>query len=171
MVIGKLEVLLDPDEEKAAVLKPSDFKRLLREATYGRNGKRNLAIVWMSFGSALRVTEIAKLKVKDLVNKVGTLKDEFRLPAAYTKNGESRLAYMLEQDYQRALSDYLEWRAKKGRRVSGNMEYRGLMPSSPLFLSRGHLGLLSEGKNTPGRMEVLRNILSVAVCSNCLLGA
>lgn len=58
MVIGKFKLLLDPDEEKAAVLKPDDFKRLLRVAAFGRNGKRNVAIIWMSFGSALRDSSI-----------------------------------------------------------------------------------------------------------------
>jgi hypothetical protein len=41
----------------------------------------------MSFGSALRVTEIANLKVKDILERDGSLKDEYRLPDAYTKNG------------------------------------------------------------------------------------
>ncbi len=140
MVIGKFELLLDSDEEKAAVLKPGDFKRLLREAAYGRNGKRNVAIVWMSFGSALRVTEIANLRVKDVLEKNGDLKDEFRLPGAYTKNSESRLVYMLEPEHQEALNCYLEWRIEKGRRLGGNQDYRGLKSDSPLFLARGNSG-------------------------------
>lgn len=88
MILGHFELLLDPvDSDKAAVLTPDDFKRLLSESSRGRNGKRNTAIIWMSFGSALRVTEIANLKVKDILERDGSLKDEYRLPDAYTKNG------------------------------------------------------------------------------------
>lgn len=46
-----------------------------------------MAIIWMSFGSALRVTEIANLKVRDILERDGSLKDEDRLPGAYTKSG------------------------------------------------------------------------------------
>lgn len=163
MVIGKFELLLDPEEEKAAILKPDDFKRLLREAAYGRNGKRNVGIVWMSFGSALRVTEIAKLRVKDVLAKDGSLREEYRLPAAYTKNGESRMAYMLEEDHQKALIEYLDWRVDKGRRVSGYADYRGLAASSPLFLGRGNTGF------TFRRKEYIRKdggIAEYLVCSS-----
>ncbi len=140
MVLGRFELLLDPEEEKAPVLKPDELKRLLREAAHGRNGKRNVAIIWMSFGSALRVTEIASLKVRDLVEQDGSLKEEFRLPAAYTKNSESRMAYMLEPEHRQALSDYLDWRVSAKRRATDSKEYRGIQPDSPLFLARGASG-------------------------------
>lgn len=140
MVIGKFELLMDSEEEKAAVLKPDDFKRLLRVSAFGRNGRRNVAIIWMLFGSALRVTEIANLKVQDCVEEDGSIKDEFRLPAAYTKNGESRLAYMVEEEHREALAEYLSYRVEKRLRVSDSEDYRGLDPKSPLFLARGPSG-------------------------------
>jgi len=140
MVIGHFELLLDFNEEKAAVLTPDQFKRLLREASFTRNGKRDVAIIWMSFGSALRVTEIANLKVKDVLERDGSIKEEFRLPAAYTKNGESRMAYMLEPEHQNALKAYLDWRIEKRRRFTGSDECNGLQPDSPLFLARRESG-------------------------------
>jgi len=146
MVIGNFELLLNFNDEKAAVLTPDQFKRLLREASFTRNGLRDLAIIWMSFGSALRVTEIANLLVKDLIEKDGSLKEEFRLPAAYTKNGESRMAYMLEPEHQDALKAYLDWRVEKRRRFTGNNEFRGLQPNSPLFLARRESGFAFQTK-------------------------
>ncbi len=138
---------MDPEEDKAAVLKPKEFSRLLIHAGFGRNGKRNIAIIWMSFGSALRVTEIASLKVKDLLEKDGSLKEEYRLPAAYTKSGESRLAYMLEAEHQAAINEYLAWRIKKKLRFSQSNEYRGLQAESPLFLGRGSSGFAFRRKH------------------------
>jgi integrase len=134
------EVLLDSEVDQAAVLSPAEFKRLKREAAYGRNGLRNLAIIWFSFGSALRVTEIARLQIKDVVNVDGSLKEQFRLPAAYTKNGESRWAYILESEHKEALVCYLDWRVEKKRRLGDPDKYMGLRPDSPLFLSRGVSG-------------------------------
>jgi len=153
MVIGRFELLLDSEEEKAAVLKPDDFKRLLQVSAFGRNGKRNVAIIWMSFGSALRVTEIARLKVQDVMDVTGPIKDEFRLPAAYTKNGESRLAYMVEDEHREALAEYLDQRVQNRLRVMDSEEYRGLDPKSPLFLARGQAGFQfrrKEYKRTDG---------------------
>lgn len=56
---------------------------------------------------------------------------------AYTKNEESRMAYMLEPEHQEALRRYLDWRTEKRLRVSNNDSFGGLQPDSPLFLSRG----------------------------------
>jgi len=163
MYIKRFEMLMDSETDKAAVLLPKEFKRLLREASWGRNGKRNLAIIWMSFGSALRVTEIANLKVKDLVKKDGSLKEEYRLPAAYTKNGESRMAYMLEPEHQQAIRNYLDWRKEKKRRTTNSEEYGGHQPDSPLFLARGVAGftfLSKEYTKTDG------TVVEYKVCSS-----
>lgn len=164
MILGHFELLLDPvDSDKAAVLTPDDFKRLLGESSRGRNGKRNTAIIWMSFGSALRVTEIANLKVKDILERDGSLKDEYRLPAAYTKNGESRLAYMLETAHQDAINGYLSWRIDKKLHVVDSDEYRGLRPTSPLFLARGTSGFcfrIKEHEKSDG------SIAKYKVCSS-----
>jgi len=132
------ELLLN-DKEKASVLKPSEFKRLKREATYGRNGLRNLAIVWFSF-SGLRVTEIAHLKVKDILEKNGDLREQYRLPSSYTKNSESRWAYILDDEHRTAVNNYLNWRKEKRLRLGLNNQYLGLSGDSPLFLSRGESG-------------------------------
>jgi integrase/recombinase XerD len=137
VTIGNFELLVDPGEEKAAVLNPDEIKRLLRVASFGRNGKRNVAIIWMSFGSSLRVTEIANLKVKDVVTQDGEIRDEFRLPAAYTKNGESRLAYIVENEHRLAVQEYLNFRVERRLRLSKDNRYCGVDPESPLFLARG----------------------------------
>lgn len=140
MGVYKYEVLFGPDDDKAAVLRLDEFKRLKREAAYGRNGVRNLAIVWFSFGSAMRVTEIAKLTVADVLEKDGSLKKQFRLPSAYTKNGESRWAYILEEEHRQAVKNYLKQRVEQGKRLSGISDYLYLRPNSPLFLARGQSG-------------------------------
>jgi len=81
------------------------------------------------------------LLVKDVVNPDGTVKNQFRLPAAYTKNGDSRLAYIVEHEHEQAVLEYLNWRVKHKKRLSNEPElYLGLRPDSPLFLARGNSG-------------------------------
>ena len=163
MLAHKFEILLGSDEEKAAVLTLEEFKRLKREALYGRNGIRNLAIIYFSFFSALRVTELAKLKIKDVIDRDGSIKEQFRLPSAYTKNKESRWAYILEQEHQGAIKDYLKLRYEKRRRVSDKSEYLGMQADSPLFLARGNSGFtyrIKEYKKADG------TIANYSVCAS-----
>jgi len=132
--------LLDPGEEKAAVLTTRQFKDLLLIAGEGFNGIRNKSIIWHSFGSALRVTEIAKLKVKDVVEVDGEIKELAKLPGSSSKNKKPRLFIQVEDAQKAALSDYLNYRIEKQLRVSGKTEYMGLQPNSPLYLAKGQKG-------------------------------
>ncbi len=43
------------------VEKPSQLKHILWAASRGELGRRNVAIIWMLFGSGLRVNEVAQL--------------------------------------------------------------------------------------------------------------
>jgi len=139
MVKG-IETLYDPETAKAAVLTPILFRDLLKVAGNYRNGLRNQAIVWMSFGSALRVSEIAHLKTKDVLRADGELIDEIKLPAAYTKTGRARKVYMLEDDHKESVKTYLLHRVEQRLRLGDSDAYLGLNPDSPLFMGRGSAG-------------------------------
>lgn len=132
--------LLNPSEEKAAVLTLRQFKDLLLIAGEGRNGLRNKSIIWHSFGSALRVTEIAKLKVRDVVECDGEIKELAKLPGNAAKNKKPRLFVQVEDAQREALEGYLKYRVEKRFRVTGKAEYMGLHPNSPLYLAKGPKG-------------------------------
>jgi integrase len=133
--------LLEPSEEKAPILEPHQFKALLLLAGEGLHGRRNRAIIWHSFGSALRVTEIAHLKVRDVLDCNGEIKAMGTLPASYTKNNKPRTFVQLGPGLREALDAYLAYRVQNGLQAGGNPnEYRGLTPSSALYLARGDDG-------------------------------
>ena len=69
----------------------------------GKNGTRNVAIIWMLFGSGLRINEIAQLKVRDVFYSSEDLKKSFVLPGSYTKTGKPRIIYILATDHREAL--------------------------------------------------------------------
>jgi integrase len=139
MVRG-IEQLYDPDKKKAVVLTPAQFKDLLRYVKTRNKGVRDTALVWMSFGCGMRASEIAKLKVGDVVCKTGGLIEEIRLKAEYTKTGKARNAYMVEDDHKNAVDNYLWHRLENKQWLGDSEEYMGLHPDSPLFLSKGARG-------------------------------
>jgi integrase len=156
--------LLDPTEDKAAVLKPRQFKDLLLMAGQDLNGVRNTAIIWHSFGSALRVTEIAHLKVKDVLDRNGEVKEMGTLPGSYTKNGKARTFIQVEPEQREAIAAYVAYRREYKMRVSAKPnEYAGLQPSSPLYLARGTAGFALNKKR---HEKVDGTVVEYEVCSS-----
>jgi integrase len=104
-----------------------------------KNGVRNLAIVWHSFGCGLRVTEIALLKVADVIERSGVIKEVAELPGSYTKNGKPRHFFQVDPALCRALDAYLNYRVEHSIYTSDGNEtsYRGLQPKSCLYIARG----------------------------------
>ena len=87
-------------EGKAEVPTKKRFKHILWMASRGDLGKRNVAIIWMLFGSGLRINEVAKLTRKDLLTPSGTLKKTFTVPSSYTKTGKARVAFILAKQHR-----------------------------------------------------------------------
>lgn len=149
--------LVNNDVNKAAVFTPKEFKRLLLVSEEGRNGKRNKAIIWHLFGSALRITELAQLKVHDVIDKAGEIKPVGHLPASYTKGNEAASFFQVDKAHIAALENYIQERVERRLRLSGKPdEYMGLVPNSPLYLSRGTAGFsltVKEYKKADGTLE------------------
>lgn len=120
-------------EGKAKVATKSKFKNILWQARRGSLGYRNVAIVWMLFGSGLRVNEVAKLTVADLVHKSGDIKTTFTIPSAYTKTNKPRAAYVVVKGHRDALERWIEHRRDESVFMASDPAYRGLSPDSPMF--------------------------------------
>lgn len=135
-----VKYLVDPGEDKAAVLTPRQFKDLVLIAGDGRNGVRNRAIIWHSFASALRVSEIAKLKVKDVIEPSGEITEIGRLPGAAAKGGKSRMFIQLEPTQRKTIKAYINYRIDQQLRCTDKKDYRGLQADSPFYLARGVSG-------------------------------
>jgi integrase/recombinase XerD len=92
--------------KQAKVLTEREMKRLLAVVADGRHGARNRMAIMLSHYAGLRVGEIAQLTIADLVNQDGTVRDQVRLKAAYTKGHVERVIFM-NRRLQRELRDYL----------------------------------------------------------------
>ena len=64
---------------KAKVLKPSEFKHVLDVAENKPHAKRNIALLYASFGLGLRAKEMASLRIQDVVGPDGQLLEELNL--------------------------------------------------------------------------------------------
>ena len=108
---------------QAPVLSREQFKKLVK----GQN-KRNTALLYMSFGCGLRVSEIAALNIKDVQEKYGKLKNQLTIAKRNTKTNQSRTIYLDNGKLLSALWIYLNAREKK--------EGELYSLSAPLFKSR-----------------------------------
>src|SRR5690554_3170278 len=68
---------------KAQVVdRPGQLAHILWAASRGDLGRRNVAVIWMLFGSGMRVNEVAHLKVADVFYRDGALKEVFIIRTA-----------------------------------------------------------------------------------------
>ncbi len=97
--------------KRAAILSPSQLRHLIRvtEAT-SRHPERDAVILWLGFACGLRVTEIVRLTVADVLLSSGRLRSEVSLRAEITKGCRQRLAYLTNPKLVAALERYIEWR-------------------------------------------------------------
>ena len=120
-------------EGKAEVSTKKRFKQILWMASRGSLGKRNVAIIWMLFGSGMRINEVAKLKVRDLLRDTNELRTTFIIPAAYTKTDKARAAYILAKPHIKAIEDWVNAMFCERVCLTEQPEFRGLNPDWPLF--------------------------------------
>jgi integrase/recombinase XerD len=95
----------------------------------------------VSYRLGLRAKEISALRIADVVDSKGDLRDECALSAAATKGGRPRIAYLSNPGVRWALKAYLE-----GRRTVEGMQFDS---RAPLFLSQ------KGGAFTPNTMQQL----------------
>lgn len=123
--------------KRAATLLPSQLRHLLRvtEAT-SRHPERDALVLFLGFTCGMRVTEIARLTVSDVLLPSGKLRDEISLRAEITKGCRQRLAYLTNAKLIDSMERYITWRKAKGFGCSlDGRQYRGLMPQTTLILT------------------------------------
>lgn len=91
---------------QAKVLSDKELKIVLATIAQGRHAARNRAMILTSFWTGMRVGEMAALKIGDVVNPDGSIKDEIRLKAEQTKGDRGRVV-MLGDKIRRELVVYV----------------------------------------------------------------
>jgi integrase len=100
----------------------------------------------------MRVTEIARVTVEDVLLPSGALRDEVSLRAAITKGCRQRCVFMTHADTRQALHAYIGWRWAKGYGTElDQRRYCGLAPATALIVSRRGAAPPSSSTESPGR--------------------
>lgn len=97
-------------EGKAAVLSEQELSRLFKIIKTERHAVRNLAIISMSFGLGLRIGEIATLRVSDVLDERGDLRDHFQIKKINSKTNKNREVFLTNPRVRRSLEKYLQQR-------------------------------------------------------------
>ena len=95
---------------KARVPTDSELKRLFGIIKAGSHARRNAAMMSVSYRLGFRAKEIASLRVQDILDDQGKLREECGLTSAMTKGGKPRVAYLTNPVVRQAIKDYLDER-------------------------------------------------------------
>jgi len=103
---------MKPNRTKDFIMKqakiPSDkeFKRFLAIISTERHAERNRMAVMLSYLAGLRVGEIASLKISDVLDSQGQVRDQIRLRPEQTKGNQHRVVFVSKK-LQKELDAYL----------------------------------------------------------------
>ena len=122
-------------KKKAKVLTNNEFKKLLFEVSLTRNPERNTLIVRMLFNMAMRVSEVARITVNDLLKADGQWRNGVLLPAKICKSGKAGIVYTFSPQLRAAGDAYFDIRLQKKQWLGNPDKYRGLHPESTVILS------------------------------------
>lgn len=125
------------EEKRALRLNAGQFTRLIKitRAT-SRYAERDVLVLMLGHHCGLRVTEISRITVADVMQASGKLRLEVSLREAVTKGCRQRSAFMSSRGLIDALEGYLAYRLAHG--VGTDLDaarYRGLLPHQPLIYS------------------------------------
>lgn len=95
--IAKLWLGRKTMSKQAKVLNSTEIRRVLDYCATRKHALRNRALVMMMFNTGMRVSEVASLRIKDVVDKDGNIKNEIRLAAENTKTSEARTVFVNER--------------------------------------------------------------------------
>ncbi|EDM69392.1 Integrase [Roseobacter sp. AzwK-3b] len=90
---------------QAQTFSDTQLKRILHWCSTRRHPTRDRTIVLTSFYAGLRAKEIAALKVGDVYDDQGAVRDQFTLTAAQAKGGKSRTVW-INRRLRRQLVEY-----------------------------------------------------------------
>jgi len=98
---------------QAKTLTQNEMDQVLRYiATKQRYAIRNRTMLLTSFYSGMRVGEIASMRVCDIQNEDGTIKNEVRLSSSQTKGNVGRVVFVNEK-LRTELASYLNFHKRK----------------------------------------------------------
>lgn len=137
-----------PKITRAQALHQGQFNRLIKitQAT-SRYPERDTLVLMLGHHCGMRITEISRITVADLMHASGKLRSEISMREAVTKGRRQRCAYLVSKPAILALETYLQYRIVRDiGTVLGTGPYRGLLPHQPLIYSSRGAGMSQNTK-------------------------
>ncbi len=94
-------------EGQAKVLTNDELKRVYAIAGAGRLGKRDTVLLDFSFRLGLRVKEMSALKIDNVLEPNGKVRDSFHLTSDQAKGDKGRTIYLTNKKLRKNLESYL----------------------------------------------------------------
>jgi integrase/recombinase XerD len=156
---------------QAKTLTDAELKRLLRVASAERYGPRNRLVLLLGHWAGMRVGEIASLRVSDVLNNDGKVKDSVNLSAEQTKGRSARTVH-LPTKLQDEISAYLK-RHPKNRHspLIDSQKARDGFSANSLCTTVKHwynLAGIDNGSSHSGRRSFLTKLASQGVSARVL---
>ena len=105
LAIAKLWLGKGTMAKQAKVLNNTEVRKVLDYVATRKHSLRNRALVMMMFNTGMRVSEVASLRIRDVIDSDGNIKNEIRLLAEITKTNEARTVFVNEK-LRRELQQY-----------------------------------------------------------------
>jgi integrase/recombinase XerD len=99
-------------EGQAKVLSERELSRVINVVKKKAHAKRNVALLYCSFGLGLRAKEMAALRIRHVLGVDGSMLEEINLTGAMTKGSKQRHAYLTNPKVIGALRDFIADREK-----------------------------------------------------------
>lgn len=123
-------------KRQATSLRQGQFRHLIRVAgVTGRMPQRDQMLLWITHTTGIRVTELALLRIDDVLHQSGAIREEVYLRAAITKGCRARNIHLTNAKCTAAIDAWLAERRARGWGVSSDGTYRGFLPHSKLVLT------------------------------------
>jgi site-specific recombinase XerD len=121
---------------KAPVIEERQLRHMLKVAAVtGESPLRDVALLYVLYGTGMMLTELASLTVSDYLLESGAVRKESAIRAAIAHNGRERPMFWVNVKVVAAVDAYLAYRTAQRHRVTSRKSaYRGLDPDGPLFL-------------------------------------
>lgn len=112
---------------KAPVVEQREFLDAVKiAAVTGLAKERDVALLWVSYGTGMMPIELARLTVGDFLRADGSVRDESEIRADIAFNGKARPIYWLDKRLVDAVKAYIASRVRDGYMSDAD---------SPLFLT------------------------------------
>ena len=121
---------------KPQFITEKELRHMLKVAAItGDSPLRDVALLYVAYGTGAMLTELATVKISDYLKEDGSVKEESLIRAEIAHNNRARPLYWSNPHVLAAVDAYLDYRIKHKHGVTTRKAaYRSLDPDSPIFL-------------------------------------